>query len=63
MTPTGKELTYGGGAWDAWTRGVWQPEGSGYITFHQAGHYLFIFTLTKNGQAVSPPLVKEVTVR
>lgn len=62
MTPNGKQITYGGGVWDAWTKGVWQPEGAGHITFHQAGHYLFVFTLTKNGQAVSPPLVQEVTV-
>jgi hypothetical protein len=62
MTPNGKQLTYGGGVWDAWTKGVWQPEGIGHLTFHQAGHYLFVFTLTKNGQVVSPPLVQEVAV-
>jgi hypothetical protein len=62
MTPNGKQLTYGGGVWDAWTRGVWQPDGGGHITFHQAGKYLFVFTLTKNGQVVCPPLVQDVTV-
>lgn len=63
MTPNGKQLTYGAGTWDAWTRGVWQPEGAGHITFHQTGHYMFVFTLTKNGQTVGPPLVQAVTVR
>lgn len=63
MTPTGKEITYASRAWDDWTRGVWQPEGWGQLTFHQAGYYLFVFTLTKNGSVVSPPLVQEVTVR
>jgi hypothetical protein len=62
MTPTGKEITYGGTAWNAWTRGVWEPSGAGYVTFHQAGHYLFVFTLTKDGQVVSPALVQEVVV-
>jgi hypothetical protein len=62
MTPTGKEITYGGGVWDAWTKGTWRPSGVGYITFHHDGHYLFVFTLTKDGRVVAPSLVQEVVV-
>lgn len=57
-TPT--EL--GGGVWAAWMNGSWTPHGDGTMIFHQTGHYIFLFTLTKNGQAVSPPLVLETLV-
>ncbi|MDW5561848.1 MAG: hypothetical protein SA339_01370 [Methanomassiliicoccus sp.] len=60
-TPTTKEL-YQGGTQAAWADGTWEPYGDGDVTFHQTGHYIFMFTLTKNGQAVSEPLVLETIV-
>ena len=60
-TPTTKEL-YQGGTQAAWKEGTWKPYGDGGLTFHQTGHYIIMFTLTKNGQAVSAPLVLETIV-
>lgn len=59
-TPTPYEVT--GGTYAAWSAGTWEPTGSGEMAFHQAGHYIFLFTLTKDGQAVSAPLVLETVV-
>jgi hypothetical protein len=61
-TPTVKELTQGGGIRAAWMDGTWEPYGDGGMTFHQTGHYVIMFTLTKNGVAVSAPLVLETVV-
>jgi hypothetical protein len=60
-TPTTKELTQGGTR-AAWLDGSWEAYGDGEMNFHQSGHYIFLFTLTKNGQAVSAPLVVETVV-
>lgn len=60
-TPNMKEITQGG-TQAAWADGTWEPSGYGEMTFHQAGHYIFLLTLTKNGQAVSAPLVLETIV-
>jgi hypothetical protein len=60
-TPTTKELTQGGTR-AAWLDGTWEPSGNGEMTFHQAGHYIFLITLTKSGQAVSAPLLLETIV-
>lgn len=60
-TPTSKEL-YQGGTRAAWTDGTWEPSGSGEMTFHQTGHYIFLITLTKGGRAVSEPLMLESMV-
>ncbi|MBI0582626.1 MAG: hypothetical protein ISF22_00205 [Methanomassiliicoccus sp.] len=61
-TPTAKEFAYGGATWMEWNDGTWQPRGSGETTFHQTGHFIFLITLTKNGQAVSAPLILETIV-
>jgi hypothetical protein len=63
MTPTGKEITYGSAAWNAWTTGAWRPTGGGHLTFNQGGQYLFVLTLAKNGETVSPALLQEIMVR
>lgn len=60
-TPTPYEVG-SGGTYTAWTAGTWEPYGDGEMAFHQTGHYIFLFTLTKDGQAVSAPLVLEAVV-
>lgn len=60
-TPTTKEM-YNGGTQMAWHDGTWEPSGNGEMTFHQAGHYIFLLALTLNGRAVSAPLVLETIV-
>lgn len=60
-TPTTKELTQGGTR-AAWLDGTWEASGNGEMFFHQTGHYVFLFTLTKDGRAVSAPLVLETIV-
>ena len=60
-TPTTKELTQGGTR-AAWADGTWEPSGSGELTFHQVGHYIFLITLTKDDRAVSEPLILESIV-
>ncbi len=60
-TPTPYEVG-SGGTYAAWMAGAWEPIGSGEMAFHQTGHYIFLLTLTKDGQAVSPPLVLETVV-
>ena len=46
----------------AWADGTWEPSGSGELTFHQVGHYIFLITLTKDDRAVSEPLILESIV-
>lgn len=62
MTPTGKELAYGSGAYHSWTTGTWTPFGAGTVTFHHPGHYLLVISLADGRGNVSPPIVLETAV-
>ena len=62
MTPNGKELTMGAGAFDDWIKGRWVPYGAGTLKFNDAGHYLVIVHLSNADGPVSRPLVLETLI-
>ncbi|NLI74680.1 MAG: hypothetical protein GX369_07955 [Euryarchaeota archaeon] len=59
MTPNGKELTMTAGTYDEWSKGRWEPYGSGMIKFNESGHYLIIIYLSDANGPVSRPLLLE----